>query len=92
MRTYTYVAHDLDMGDLPTNTAHITGESRQDKVSWFRERLPNQERPGLIALTEQLFSVRTRQVAMVPPEDSNAKGKKVIVKFRFLYSNRCSRC
>jgi len=78
------------MGDLPTSTAHITGESRQNKVSWFRERLPNQERPGLIALTEQLLSVWTRQVAMVPSEDTNAKGEKVTVKFRLLLCTRCS--
>lgn len=59
MSTYTYFAHDLDMGDPPTRTGHFIGKRRQNKVSWFRERLPHQERPGLITLTDQLLSIWT---------------------------------
>lgn len=78
--TSTYIAHDLDMGDPPTRTGHIIGQHRQNKVSWFGERLPHQERPGLIAVSEQLLSIWTWQVAMVPPEDTKTKGEKVILK------------
>lgn len=91
MSTCTYfVAHDLDMGDPPTRTGHFIGERRQNKVSWFRERLPHQERPGLIALTDQLLSIWTRQVAMVPPEDTNTKGEKSHCDTIVVLDIRCS--
>lgn len=58
-QTSTYIAHDLDMGDPPTSTGQIISQHRHNKISWFGERLPHQERPGLIALTEELLSIWT---------------------------------
>ncbi len=69
--TSTYIAHDFDMGHPPTRTGHIIGQHRQNEVSRFGERLPHQECPGLIALSDQLLSIWTGQVAMVPPEEKS---------------------
>lgn len=65
---YTHLTHYLDVGNPPDSIfVPLTRQDGQDKVARFGQRLSDQEGVRFISCHQELFSIRPRQVAMIPP-------------------------